>query len=795
MLLSPFGSPRRLAVVTILVFLAIVVLVRNSTYSEYLPKYDLPKFTNGRVPEDTTTGSSSFKEDSGKSELWQEYKADQDKIHAAPPPPLKEEEYEEKPVHTTIVTTSHSSSSSSTSASVASSSDSVSTSATKTGTTAKITPFVHASYKELQAKIKEFIQWDRPNKGSHWPGYGDYVDKDYDPNRWEGLPMNVDYYASNGINQLEKMGLNATPYLPYPDYQSTEYKKHWTGEYVSCKGPRGQTLDKSPEDLVHAWPQLPQNFPNISVGSDLGIDLNSCFDRESRYTPYDSTAKNAPDWGSVRWGELQNDCLSKNKERYGEHQRKSMQLRPSRTMPKEDESTQHAESTNAAKPHHRTAILIRTWEGYVYTENDLQAIRSLVTETSLLSGGEYQVYLFVNVKQRDADIYDNEETYNSVLHAVVPEELRDISVLWTEKVCEEWYPKVGDWQVYWMQFMPLQWFSKTHPEFDYVWNWETDARYTGNPYHFLEQVSFFAQKMPRKHLWERNARFYLPEAHGDFQSYLADTDGAIANATKQGNMTPVWGALPYASTQIPIGPKPPTRQEDDDFSWGVGEEADLITLQPIWDPNDTQWSYRHKIWNFIPGVRPIFTAENGAAEGFYHEGFETIPRRVFINTLARFSKRMLHAMHVENLNGRSMQAEMWPATVALQHGLKAVYAPHPIWSSHHWPAWYADAIFNADAGIPARWSQQFDSAYAHDREVNFKTWSWYYATDFPKILFWRWLGWEAEDGGLGSWGGKQDENEGKDIRGIGMVGGQGKMCLPGMLLHPVKKVSKPQGQN
>lgn len=183
------------------------------------------------------------------------------------------------------------------------------------------------------------------------------------------------------------MGLNATPYLPYPDYQSTEYKKHWTGEYVSCKGPRGQTLDKSPEDLVHAWPQLPQNFPNISVGSDLGIDLNSCFDRESRYTPYDSTAKNAPDWGSVRWGELQNDCLSKNKGRYGEHQRKSMQLRPSRTMPKEDELTQHAESTNAAKPHHRTAILIRTWEGYVYTENDLQAIRSLVTETSLLSGG------------------------------------------------------------------------------------------------------------------------------------------------------------------------------------------------------------------------------------------------------------------------------------------------------------------------------------------------------------------------------------------------------------------------
>jgi hypothetical protein len=28
-----------------------------------------------------------------------------------------------------------------------------------------------------------------------------------------------------------------------------------------------------------------------------------------------------------------------------------------------------------------------------------------------------------------------------------------------------------------------------------------------------------------------------------------------------------------------------------------------------------------------------------------------------------------------------------------------------------------------------------------------------------------------------------------------MVGGEGRMCLPGMLLHPVKKVMKPQGQN
>jgi len=182
MLLSPFGSPRRLAILTVLVFLAIVVLVRNSTYSEYLPKYDLPTFGNARPPQDISTGSSSFKEGSALTEPWQEYKPEQDKVQPAPPPPPKEEEYEEKVQVTSIPTKASHSSTTSTS-------KSVSTSASKTSSSAKITPFVHASYKELQAKIKEFIQWNRPEKGGHWPGYGDYVDKDYDPNRWEGLPM------------------------------------------------------------------------------------------------------------------------------------------------------------------------------------------------------------------------------------------------------------------------------------------------------------------------------------------------------------------------------------------------------------------------------------------------------------------------------------------------------------------------------------------------------------------------------------------------------------------------------
>lgn len=250
--------------------------------------------------------------------------------------------------------------------------------------------------------------------------------------------------------------------------------------------------------------------------------------------------------------------------------------------------------------------------------------------------------------------------------------------------------------------------------------------------------------------------------------------------------------------------------EDDDFSWGVDEEADLITLQPIWDPTHTEWTYRDKIFNFISGVRPHFTPEDPLDHAFTHPDFVNIPRRAFINTVARFSRRQLHAMHLENLAGRTMASEMWPATVALQHGLKAVYVSHPIWIDREWPAWYMDAVFNADGNETARWGSRKDSVYNHDREHNFGGWSWYYDSTFASTLYRRWLGWSTSVGSeeqypnnpLRVLGGKHFEDEGymvsrpnhgseADSSPVKIrIGGKGRMCLPGMLLHPVKHVSE-----
>lgn len=647
--------------------------------------------------------------------------------------------------------------------------------------------------------MANMLKWNRPGKGNnHWPPYGDYHHSDYDPNRWEGFDMDHRIY-DNGIEQLSETAKSSLlPYLPYPKYNSPEWREKWKGEYVACKGARGVPLNISKEDQVMAYRGLPKNFPEsfVSRPDVIGLDSNVCFDRYSRYGPYgfdDSISRTQVEWKNVKWGELQNQCLEQNQGRYRPEARNFANMTPGIEFNEELPTTtsMHAESkrTNTnelpVSYHSRTAVLIRGYEGYTYEENDIQAIRAMITELSLFSGGEYQVFLFVNIKSHDLAIFSDPELYKETLKQHVPEELRDIAILWSEAIFKSWYPNVTDWQVYWHQFMCVQWFSHTHPEFDYIWNWETDARYIGNHYHFFSRVADFAAKQPRKLLWERNKRYYLPAIHGnDYSAFVEDTNEKILDSFAKGKIPPpVWGPQPYPEAeppQVPVGPAPPTTQEEDKFSWGVGEEADFITLLPMFDPRDTEWSYKDKIWNYVPGVHPEFTSDYPTDINFKHPKFKELNRRVFINTVVRFSRGLLRAMHDENVVGRTMVAEMWPSTAALQHGLKAVYAPHPIWGDRRWDALYSDLIFNADDRVDGKWGEGRDSVYNHDREYNFQGWSWYYASKFPRILYRRWLGWRVKV--------HEFAQEGRVV-GEELGNGTG-MCLPGMILHPVKRMAK-----
>lgn len=272
-------------------------------------------------------------------------------------------------------------------------------------------------------------------------------------------------------------------------------------------------------------------------------------------------------------------------------------------------------------------------------------------------------------------------------------------------------------------------------------------RYIGHHLHFLSAIASFAARQPRKYLWERSSRFYLAELH-DTWTKFAEWVASVIPSTLS-----IWGPVPTFGSISGMAVHPPSAVVDDDFTNAVGDEADLITSLPLFDPENTQWSYREKIWNFSQGSRT--------------------PRRVYINTFSRLSRKLLNTMDAENSLGRSMASEMWPATIALHYGLKAVYAPHPIWSSREWPIGYADSVFNAGSDLSPNSGP--DGVYSPDREHNFGSLSWYFWSSFPGTLYRRFLGWDVAD-------------EAGHIINL-EAQAQHRLCLPAMLLHPVKGVS------
>jgi hypothetical protein len=53
---------------------------------------------------------------------------------------------------------------------------------------------------------------------------------------------------------------------PYPDYNSNEWRKEFTGNYIACQGPRGNTLNRwNPEDVMTVYPGVPEGNVPIPV--------------------------------------------------------------------------------------------------------------------------------------------------------------------------------------------------------------------------------------------------------------------------------------------------------------------------------------------------------------------------------------------------------------------------------------------------------------------------------------------------------------------------------------------------
>ncbi|KAL2139791.1 hypothetical protein VTI28DRAFT_4676 [Corynascus sepedonium] len=591
-------------------------------------------------------------------------------------------------------------------------------------------------------------------------------------------------------NATEVHFTNAKPvtFNPYPDYNSDEWKAHHEA-YVPCLGANGKLIED-----IRVFKGRPRDFPKPGFGSYnvFGLDRNLCFERESRLGPYGvlpvvDEAGNEINWDIIDWGELQDQCLEKNQARFASEgpknefvdieENKSSQ--PKRDSVDDNNTTdeehilhtlrrfwrkpgnnkglgQRSEKTmnggkqdsgKTARKEPRTALLLRSFSGKTYTENDKQVIRSLVTELSLRTGGEYSVFLFVHIKDVDQDIW-TDDAYNAALEQHVPVEFRSMAVLWNERAVERMYPNLSAKarQVHHGQFLPVQMFMQEFREFDFVWNWEMDSRITGHNYDVLTKMGEFAKKQPRKGLWERNERFYIPSVHGSYDSqFRSMVEREVGSET-------IWGA-PKIPVVTPLGPKPPVADpRDDNYEWGVGEEADLIELNPIFDPVNSNWVMRNTIWGYRSLDFP----------------WGRLPRRATIITQSRLSRRLIDAMHYEDLRGNHVASEMVAQTTALLHGFKAVFAPMPVFFDRAWSGTQLEKWFN---GGPKGQSGSFGSSFGWGQEGRYMGTTWYFRAYPPQRLYNNWMGYEDTEIGGAEW-----EAE------------HGRPCLPSMILHPIKEI-------
>ena len=452
----------------------------------------------------------------------------------------------------------------------------------------------------LDPEFAQHLEWeppiDRLPEGLHGsPHYDRYAERDHDPNRWEAFPQNMEFYTNSTIDR-SKPNMTAEPFSPFPDYNSAAWSKKWKGKFFPCRSLTGKFFNESDDEIVKGY----KRGTHVTIPPDhgsyeaLGIDETRCYDRVSQLGVVGgSEAPSVHLMDDLTLGELQNECLARNQDRFEFPStpdiRPGLQLVPRpepelQNVPR-DAPQGHQETPTEPQFKQRSAVVIRAWEGYEYGDNDIHSIRSLVSDLSLQSGGEYQVFLLVEIKEVAADMFADPAWYDEKMEHI-PTELQDMTILWNEKLTRDLYPGIGQYEVQVAQYLSVQWFLETHPEFDYVWNWEMDVRYFGQIYHTLERLAEFSKAQPRKYMWERNARFYFPGNHGSYKEFFDATNNDIATSSYTTN--PIWGQWHFDEEGI-LGPNPPRSQEEDNFEWGVGEEADFITMLPIWDPRHTLW--------------------------------------------------------------------------------------------------------------------------------------------------------------------------------------------------------------
>ncbi len=511
----------------------------------------------------------------------------------------------------------------------------------------------------------------------------DYREEIFDAIREKTALLPTNFDAS------QYTGYKANAYKPrYTTRDAQQWTEVYEAKFLECPSP-WQAVDAP--GTIRAFKGRPKSFPAPVFGSalELGWETNICFERQGRWGPYNFVEKHHDSevkeigWDKVNWGEVQEKCFDLNKDRFELHDHgwgKREDQQPLGYLSDFDKSKfwqlgPDAKENTVAK---RTAVIVRATYQTHWHQSDTLNLRALIKELSIHTGGEYQVFLLIRAHEDDTSFltWKSAAHHEMAVRRSVPEEFRSITHIYSETLLRSWYLQLprdihgNDFDTK-FSHLALQRFAHLNPSFAYFFQTDLYTRFTGHWYDLLKSLPAFGLKVPRKLSWEKSERLYIPSLHGDyFRGFRDAVNGQVAYPEGV-----VWEA-PKSGEFEQHGPRPPPQlAENEHYMWGVGEEADLITLAPIFDANATSWVGR------------------GEVLGYKMEG--QLPRRAFLGTEFLISKLLLDTMHAEALAGRFLNKEMAAATAALLHGLKVVAAPVPVYVEHAYTAGEAAEFFNS----------------------------------------------------------------------------------------------------
>ncbi|OCT52799.1 hypothetical protein CLCR_09892 [Cladophialophora carrionii] len=523
-----------------------------------------------------------------------------------------------------------------------------------------------------------------------------------------------------------------------------------------CIGPRGRFVQEDRDDQIWAE-SLDLPFPELVGGSYAALGLPTTFNTpDTRYGAYgyneevETYPRTRVEWSSVKWADLQNQCLASNKDRFGRTDRIITDRRFTlRGRINSERLTARTAETG------RTAIVLRSWEGYNYTSLDRYHMRSLIVEAGLQSNADIAVFLLVDVKDKDGArrIFHDSKSYDRALEELVPAEFQDIAILFDFELLGSWYPAIGEHSAFFQVYQPLQLFAQLFPGFDHYWQLEMDVKITGHAGEWLDAMARFARNQPRKQSVERSSYYYMPQVHGTYEEFSSAVNQSL-------NGGGIWGPVQIPDLPHPIGPQPPVADPSmDDFEWGVGEDADLILTNGLADVKATRY------WPF-----------KGWVHGF-KEGEET-PRWYSPVAMGRYSWNLLNAMHHAQVHqGLALSSEASAVSFALYHGLKVVFPPHP---------WYHHPQADREVGVEELGQLFNGGTPAENAETNhglafgramydpngvyslFNGGTWWWVPGYPGRSFKQWM--------------NHDTNEMPSM----LREFNGQIWAPMMALHPVK---------